>query len=181
MSFSASKMVLWSHGNDEKLYKYTTSSDSMATVLADAHFDNFDEQLQTGDVVFIEASDSSGLYTMTVTSGDIELTPLSYSAPVVAPTTAVNLRAFGTHRITSTAASIYILDDPVLGSEVTIYNDAGTTTINSIRLASTTVFFDASNRLIEFDGVDEMVTLRGLTSILWGPVATLGSMSFTTT
>ena len=175
MSFSASEMVLWSHGNDEKLYKYTTSSDSMATVLANAYFDNFDDQLQTGDVVFIEASDSSGLYTMTVTTGDIELTPLSYSAPVFIPTTAVNLRAFGTHRITSTVAKNYFLDDPVLGSTVTIYHDPATSAANILLLASTTVFFDGSNRKVTFGAVDQTITLRGLTSTLWGPVATLGS------
>lgn len=181
MAFSASNMVLWADGNAEKLYKYTTSSDSMATVLADGYFDSFDEQCQTGDVVFIEATDSSALYTMTVITDDIELTPLSYEAPVFTASTGTNLRAFGTHRITSTAAATYILDDPVVGSTVTLYNDAGTTTINTVLLASTTVFFDGSNRKIEFNGVDETVTLRGLTSTLWGPVASLNSPSLATT
>ena len=124
MACSASNMVLWADGNAEKLYKYTTSSDSMATVLVDGYFDSFDEQCQTGDVVFIEASDSSALYTMTVITDDIELTPLSYEAPVFTASTGTNLRAFGTHRITSTAAATYILHDPVGGSTVPPYHDA---------------------------------------------------------
>ena len=58
MTFSASEMVLMAHGNNKKIYHYTSSGDALATIVADDYFLTFSDQLDAGDVIFIEDSAS---------------------------------------------------------------------------------------------------------------------------
>lgn len=60
-----------------KLWHYITN-DTLAAVATNGYFDSYDENFQTGDIVFVTADVDGTLagevYTMTVTEGDVALT-----------------------------------------------------------------------------------------------------------
>lgn len=57
MAFSNSEMVLMAHGNNHKMYAYTTA-DAAATVDTSGYFDNFSDQFDLGDIIFVVTVDS---------------------------------------------------------------------------------------------------------------------------
>lgn len=60
MALTASTLVLLSHGNNEKVYRYTSSGDAMATILdaSAAYFAGSFDMFDQGDIIHIE--DSAG-------------------------------------------------------------------------------------------------------------------------
>jgi len=85
--------------------------------------------------------------------------------------TATNIKHFGVTELTSTAAKSFTIDAPVPACKKTITMTAGTTTINTVVFGSTVngiqVGGTSTNRKITFNGVDDSVTLRGITTTKW--------------
>jgi len=56
MAFSSANMALIADGNNKKLYFYSSSADTIATIVAADYFLSFTDQLAKGDVIVIQDS-----------------------------------------------------------------------------------------------------------------------------
>ena len=74
-------------------------------------------------------------------------------------------------QLTSTAAKTYTLDAPVLGAYKEIVNTAGSTTINTVVAGSTvngiSIGGSSVARKLEFNGQNDSVILRGISTTKW--------------
>jgi hypothetical protein len=64
MAYDISNLALIAHGNNNKVYRYTTTADTLATVLASGYFgkdsttlQQSSDMLDAGDILFVSASD----------------------------------------------------------------------------------------------------------------------------
>ena len=89
--------------------------------------------------------------------------------------TGTNLVNYGLTELTSTAAKSYTLDAPVLGAYKEIVNTAGSTTINTVVVGSTvnsiSVGGSSVARNLQFNGQNDSVVLRGISTTKWLVVA----------
>jgi hypothetical protein len=85
--------------------------------------------------------------------------------------TATNIKAYGITSLTSTAAKSFTLDAPYKGAYKEIVMTAGTTTINTVVAGSTvngiSIGGSATTRKLEFNGINDAVTLRGISDTKW--------------
>ncbi len=61
MTFDANNMALLADGANKKIYFYSSTADALATIVAADYFLGFTDQLDAGDVIFME--DSTGAVT----------------------------------------------------------------------------------------------------------------------
>ena len=59
-----------------KIGSYITSDDTLATVEANAYFDDIASAMKTSDLLYVEASDGTRWYKVTATASDVALTPI---------------------------------------------------------------------------------------------------------
>lgn len=94
--------------------------------------------------------------------------------------TATNVKHFGLTELTSTAAKTFTIDAPVPGCDKTIVMTAGTTTINTVTFGSTvngiSVGGASTTRKLQFNAINDSVTLRGLTATKWLVTSNTGSV-----
>ena len=94
--------------------------------------------------------------------------------------TATNVRHFGITSLTSTAAKTFTIDAPVPGCKKTITMTAGTTTINTVTFGSTvngiSVGGSSTTRKLQFNAINDSVTLEGITTTKWLVTSNTGSV-----
>ena len=77
MAFSATTIPLIAHGNNKKLYFYSSSADAMSTILGSGYFNSFYEQLDVGDVIICQ--DSANLVSLArITASSSTAVTVSY-------------------------------------------------------------------------------------------------------
>jgi len=61
MAYANGSLVLWAHGNDKKLFRYDSSTDTLATINTAGYFNNSDDNLRmaVGDLIMVVASDAT--------------------------------------------------------------------------------------------------------------------------
>lgn len=98
--------------------------------------------------------------------------------------TGTNATAYGLTQLASTAAKSYTLDAPFKGAEKEIVMTAATTTINTVVAGSTvngiSIGGSATARKLQFNGINEAVTLRGVSDTKWLVVNNTGSVTIAT-
>ena len=62
MAYANGSLVLWAHGNDKKLFRYDSATDTLATIAAAGYFNNTDDdiRLAVDDMIKVVASDGIG-------------------------------------------------------------------------------------------------------------------------
>ena len=176
MAFNSANMVLMAHGNNVKLYKYESTSDTLATIEAADYFDGFGDQLRVGDVLMVKGSDGSRMYTFTTAaSTDVAITAYEGQTPVFAHSlsTSINVQADGV--VTFSPSSVLTGDfqigsPPYPGRKLTVI-DLGSSTSIAIRLVgstTSTVGFgkDTAKTLTIQNG--GRVDLMGHSALIWG-------------
>ncbi len=74
MAYENGSLVLWAHGNDKKLFRYDSSTDTLETINTAGYFNNTDDsiRLTAGDLIMVVASDATAtLKVASVTSGSV--------------------------------------------------------------------------------------------------------------
>lgn len=108
---------------------------------------------------------------------DLSIVNFSYTETA---STAVNVKHFGLTELDSTAAKSFNIDAPVPGCDKTIVMTAGTTTINTVVFGSTvngiSVGGASTTRKLQFNAINDSVTLRGLTATKWLVTSNTGSV-----
>lgn len=88
MAFDKSNMVLWSDGNNKKLYHYNSSDDTLATIKGAGYFNTYSDQLAVDDIVVIQGSDGFAIQRASaVSSGSVTMANLSGQATLTDSTT----------------------------------------------------------------------------------------------
>lgn len=177
MAFDLSNMVLMAHGNNFKQYHYETA-DALRTVEADGYFDAFDEQVRSGDLIWVRASDGSRLYEATVATDDVNLAAYSHGgAKVTTASTTANISSHGLTQLaaTSTQSKSYVLDDPVAGIEKRLAATGGSTNQTVTAQSTATTFLSTGGTSIAFTMPSQSVTLVGRSTSAWALVSVVDS------
>lgn len=158
-------------GKAPVLHSYTTT-DAIATVMADGYFDEIGNMFTTNDKVYVVASD--GKFTLNLTVSDADVTPeiVSTDMETHAKSSADAALAFGQNNLNSTLNQAYTLPTPVAGAEVEFTlktGSSGSTVIDN----SSLVTIGASGATITMVAGDT-VRLRGASSTRWEIVANNG-------
>jgi hypothetical protein len=177
MAFDSTTMVLMAHGNNFKQYHYETA-DALRAVEADGYFDAFDEQLRSGDLIWVRASDGSRLYEATVAADDVSLAAYSHgSAKVTTASTTANIANHGLTQLaaTSTQTKAYVLDDPVAGIEKRLVATGGSTNQTVTVQSTATTLLSTGGNTIGFTMPSQAVTLVGRSTSAWALAAIVES------
>lgn len=185
MTFSNSDLVLLADGNDKKLFYHdaNNSSDTLATVKAAGYYNNTDDEIRmaVGDIIFAYASDGYAfLRVSAVSSGSVTTKAVDNLEDVANVAAGANLDSVGISLIgnDTDSSTSFTLDDPIVGETKTIIQVDTTTTGVEIVTNSTSVSFNvAGNRTLTFNGADDAVVLKGLSSTRWGVVSNVGSVA----
>lgn len=98
--------------------------------------------------------------------------------------TATNLKSYGITQLASTAAKSYTLDAPYAGAYKEIVMTAGTTTINTVVCGSTvngiSVGGSSTTRKLQFNGINDAVILKGISTTKWLITSNVGSVAVAT-
>ncbi len=180
MALVKTNLVLMGDGRAFKDYRYESTSDTLATIEADAYFDSMADMFRTNDVIEVWGTDGYRKYKVTRSRSDITLSVVDFENAVTTATTSANLPAFGTVILpAASTAAAYTIDDPIAGLEVTLIQDNTTTTGFTVTTATTGVSYnEAGNRIATFNGADDAIVLRALSTTRWGVVSNVGSVAF---
>jgi hypothetical protein len=78
----------------------------------------------------------------------------------------------------ASTVAVYTIDDPIAGLEVTLVQDNTTTTGFTVTANTTGVGFNqAGDNVLTFNGADDAVVLRGLSTTKWRIVSNVGSVA----
>jgi hypothetical protein len=183
MAYAASGLVLWAHGNDKKMFRYDSSTDTFATIAAAGYFANTANlsRLSVGDVVYVVGSDGAGWLKVTAvaaTTGSV--TTASTGASIVATaSTASTLAATGVAVISSTAAQAYALPTPYPGARLTILKTSSSTAVQTVSstLGGTAATIGLTGVTLTFSASDQSVILEGVTATKWQIASNVGSVT----
>jgi len=96
--------------------------------------------------------------------------------------TAANISNIGITQLATTAATTFTLDAPAQGCECELIMTAGTTTINTVASGSTSISFDGTTGTqLTFNGINETVALKGLSTTRWAITSNVGSVGVAST
>lgn len=178
MALSKTDLVLWAHGNDKKVYTYTSTADSLATIEADAYFDDVAGYFTTGDLLYAGASDGVRWYEVTATATDIALSHFDSKNDVDTASSSANIKNYGVSQLNDSSAAAFTLDAPFAGVEKSLIQTTTSTHGQTVTTNSTGVTLDvAGSRTLTFNGADDSVILKGLTATRWGIVSNIGSVA----
>ena len=180
MALVKTDLVLMGDGRAYKDYRYESTSDTLATIEADGYFDSLADMFRTNDLVEAWGTDGYRKYKVTRSASDITLSVVDFENAVTTATTSANLPNFGTVIVpAASTAAAYTLDDPIAGLEVTLVQNNTTTTGFTVTTNSTGVTYNqAGNRTATFNGADDAIVLRALSTTRWGVVSNVGSVAF---
>ena len=129
MALVKTDLVLMGDGRAYKDYRYESTSDTLATIEADAYFDSLADMFRTNDLIEAWGTDGYRKYKVTRSASDIALSVVDFENAVTTATTSGNLPNFGTVIVpAASTAAAYTIDDPIAGLEVTLVQDNTTTT-----------------------------------------------------
>lgn len=80
MAYANGSLVLWAHGNDKKLFRYDSATDTLATINTAGYFNNTDDNLRmaVGDLIMVVASDTTAtLKVESISSGAVTTSDLA--------------------------------------------------------------------------------------------------------
>ena len=180
MALVKTDLVLMGDGRAYKDYRYESTSDTLATIEADAYFDSLADMFRTNDLIEAWGTDGYRKYKVTRSASDIALSVVDFENAVTTATTSGNLPNFGTVIVpAASTAAAYTIDDPIAGLEVTLVQDNTTTTGFTVTANTTGVGFNqAGDNVLTFNGADDAVVLRGLSTTKWRIVSNVGSVAF---
>jgi hypothetical protein len=184
MAYAASGLVLWSHGNDKKFFRYDSSVDTLATIAAAGYFANTANasRLAVGDIVYAVGSDNAAFLKVTAvaaTTGSVTTTGASKTDAVLTASTGSTLPGYGEILISSTAAQAYALPAPVIGAELTILKTSSSTAVQTVSstLGGTAATIGLTGVTLTFSAADQSVILRGVSSTKWQIASNVGSVA----
>jgi len=127
MAFVNSDLVLLAHGNDKKLFYYSSTSDSLATIYAAGYFNNTDDDIRmsAGDMLSVKGSDGVATLEVTaVSSGSVSTREIGGGNSVInTGSTTTTLAETGIVKLTGTTIGTHNLtSSPAAGGRVTILN-----------------------------------------------------------
>lgn len=144
MAFSNSNLVLQSHGNDQKLFSYTTTADSNATVRAVGYFNNTDDDIRmtANDLIVAICSDTTvRLKVASVSSGTVTTvadTGVAFFAHDMTTSLTVPSQGVVTFSPTSAAMGVFRIGNMIPGDLLELINIGGTTSAAVVLGGSTT-------------------------------------------
>lgn len=173
MAYAASGLILLAHGANEKIFKYVSSADALATIIAADYFLDSYEQFQAGDLLIIE--DSGGLVSFwritaasstTVTVAQASGGVVANSETVSATTTV--LAGTGVTRLTATATKTFQMAAPTLGAMKILTKEGATTIIVTVSATDASANFDGgSKQTLVFSTNGGSALLFGLSATRW--------------
>jgi hypothetical protein len=184
MAYAAAGLVLWAHGNDKKLFRYDSSTDTFATIAAAAYFANTANlsRMVVGDLIYVNGSDTAGWLKVTIvaaTTGSITTATAAQADAIFTASTASTLPGSGTVQITSTAAQAYALPAPIPGQRLTIIKTSSSTAVQTVSstLGGTAATIGLAGVTITWTAADQSLVLEGVTSTRWQTISNVGSVS----
>lgn len=151
---------------------YTSTADTLATILANAYFDSYATTLKNNQLLYLTGTDGNAFARCTVSgTTDVKLVGISCDPQLIIETiastgsTGTDLAQTGVTIFASTFAGTYNLPmpQPGQGERVLITN-----TTAAIVVTSSAAKFDYTGQnTITFNGIDQTVTLIPITSTLW--------------
>ncbi len=189
MAYSGSGLVLMSHGNDKKFYRYTSTADAMATIEAAGYFTNTTNsanRMSVGDTIEIRASNglkmlevgsvsAAGSVTLKVSMPDSRasslLVPTTSTTLFNQPSTATELPASGLIVIntTSTASVTWTVAAPYAGAELKVFSlSSAPVTLHLSTAAGTTPTWDGTNSNVSSTLASQQLHVIGLSATRFG-------------
>ena len=96
--------------------------------------------------------------------------------------TAANISNIGLTQITSTAAKTYTLDAPAQGCVCEIIYTGSSTTVQTVASGSTSISFNGTTGTqLTFNGINEAVILKGISTTRWAIMSNVGSVGVAST
>ena len=119
MALVKTDLVLMGDGRAYKDYRYESTSDTLATIEADAYFDSLADMFRTNDLIEAWGTDGYRKYKVTRSASDITLSVVDFENAVTVASTSANLPNFGTVTLpAASTAAAYTLDDPIAGEVI---------------------------------------------------------------
>ena len=158
-------------GFDKKLYHYTSTADSIATISAVGYFNNADDNLRfaTGDLAYIKDSNNNvGMaecITVSTTGAGVTFHPLPGPEQSAETTTGGALSAYGVSFLNSTAAFTLHTAPVRVGQRKTIVALVANPTVTTTGGAN--LLGAASTNVITFSAAYSSLDLIARTSTSW--------------
>lgn len=170
MSFSSTGLILLAHGANEKIFKYVSAADAIATIMAADYFLTRYEQFQAGDLIIIEDSTGELFFAKVsaASSTTVTLQAVNSNGAVetISLTTSV-ISAHGITHLTFGASKTVQLAAPYAGARKVLTKTTGASTI--------VVTVSATDASANFDGGTKQTlvfTMTGSAALLFGVSAT---------
>ena len=184
MAYAASGLVLWSHGNDKKFFRYDSATDTFATIAAAGYFANTANlsRLSVGDMVYANGSDTSGFLKVTVvaaTTGSVTTATVAGSDLLTTASTASTLPGSGAVVISSTAAQAYALPTPYPGAKLSIVKTSSSTAVQTVSstLGGVAATVGLTGVTLTFSASDQSVILEGISATKWQITSNVGTVT----
>lgn len=182
MAFSATGLVLLSHGNDKKMFRYDSTADTLATINTAGYFNNTDDNIRmvAGDLIYVKASNTTAvLVVSSVSSGSVTTAvaeSVVYHEDIAGSTATLTASATGITNLTSTGVQTVALTIPFAGAYKSIIKTGASTAIITVTSGSTAVTFNGTNTNLTFDAAGEAVVLTGLSATRWAILSNEGTV-----
>lgn len=174
MALVTTDLVLMAHGANFKSYVYESTADTLATIEASGYFDSMAVQFRTNDILTVTGTDGARMYKITATATVVTLGSWDPGQSIVrsVSTTTTSTATIGNSGIvllTPTSVSTGLeVDVPYAGADLTIINNATTSSKSAALAAATNSKFNVSaDGTATLKGAGGVMRLLGLSSSEW--------------